>query len=309
MSRLRYVCMPGQSYTGSTLLAFLLNAHPACASVGAASGLVPRADAATYRCSCGELLGECTFWKAVRASVEDQGVRFDPLHKPWPTAYRVSPNRVLNVLGTRSLRNGLLNDGRDALVARVPPVRDRRAAITEANVALARAVCEHTGVGTFVDSSRDPLRPRYLAASPQLEVKVLHLVRDARGNVASILRHVPGLGVEEAARRWYRANAEARRAIAALPPADCTVVRYEDLCADPQAESDRISDHVGVPRAPVPEDFQAVEHHILGNEMRLGGAGQIRADERWREALTPDDLDVIARRCGDLNRELGYAWP
>jgi hypothetical protein len=174
---------------------------------------------------------------------------------------------------------------------------------------LARAACEIAGVSTFVDSSRDPLRPRYLWGAPGIDVKVVHLVRDARGNVSSIQRHVPGLSVDEAARRWRRANAEARRVLRSLPSGAAITVHYEDLCDDVQGTLDRISDHIGLDRAPAPADFRDIEHHILGNEMRLGGAGQVRADERWREALTERDLEVVAARCGALNRELGYPWP
>lgn len=309
MTHIRYVCMPGQSYTGSTLLAFLLNAHPDAVSVGAASGLIASVDPTTYECSCGARLADCAFYRELARVLNGRGFPFDPVRKPWPTAYQVSRRRWANVVASRSLRNSMLNDVRDMVVRRVPSVSARLAAITSFNVAFARAACEIAGVSTFVDSSRDPLRPRYLVDAPGIDVKVVHLVRDARGNVASIMRHVPGLPVTEAARRWYRANAEARRVIRALPAGSSLTVHYEDLCADAQDTIDMISDHVGIPRAPVPEDFRVIEHHILGNEMRLGGSGRVRVDERWREVLSAADLDTVAARCGKLNRELGYRWP
>ncbi|HWB42702.1 MAG TPA: hypothetical protein VG500_15680, partial [Gemmatimonadales bacterium] len=62
---LRYVCLPGSRFTGSTLLGTLLNEHPECASIGAATGLIRRTDLSTYRCSCGELFRECEFWNQV----------------------------------------------------------------------------------------------------------------------------------------------------------------------------------------------------------------------------------------------------
>ncbi len=43
--------------------------------------------------------------------------------------------------------------------------------------------------------------------------------------------------------------------------------------------------------------------------MRLGAIGEIRQDQRWRERLSGDDLDVIARIAGDTSRRFGYNWP
>jgi hypothetical protein len=45
----RYLCLPGSRFTGSTLLGSLLNEHPECASIGAATGLIHKADLSTYR--------------------------------------------------------------------------------------------------------------------------------------------------------------------------------------------------------------------------------------------------------------------
>jgi hypothetical protein len=54
---------------------------------------------------------------------------------------------------------------------------------------LASAVLERTGKRVFVDTARDHQRPKFLATHPRLEVKVIHLIRDPRGNAASIMKH------------------------------------------------------------------------------------------------------------------------
>src|SRR4051794_31198001 len=71
--RIAYVCMPGSPYTGSTLLGALLNEHPACASIGAATGLISRVDLTTYRCSCGKLFTECEFWHDIASRTKALG--------------------------------------------------------------------------------------------------------------------------------------------------------------------------------------------------------------------------------------------
>src|SRR5215210_3983823 len=72
-SPIPYVCMPGSPYTGSTLLGMLLGNHPACASIGAATGLTARVDLSTYLCSCGAKFTDCGFWgRVARRTVELQ---------------------------------------------------------------------------------------------------------------------------------------------------------------------------------------------------------------------------------------------
>jgi hypothetical protein len=308
-SAARYVCMPGSPYTGSTLLGFLLNALPECVSIGAATGLTPRVDVATYRCSCGAPFTGCHFWKAVAARTEELGAAVNVYDSGyWNTHVRMSRRRWLNGVLVRSLGAAPLTDARDAVLGRLGPIRRTLATAQRSTASLATAVLEITGTGVFVDTARDHQRPKYLAPTPGLDVRALHLVRDPRGNVASIMRHT-GVDVATAARQWRHYNVEADRVRRFLPADAWMLVRYEDLCRDPQATLDRIARFVGVTPSPVPSNLGSVEHHIIGNSMRLRGIEAIRRDERWREQLTSSDLNVIARVAGDASRRFGYDWP
>src|SRR4030067_268335 len=95
----RYVCMPGSPYTGSTLLGFLLNSHPECASIGAATGLTARIDLATYSCSCGVLFRDCGFWDRVAARTVELGHPVTACETDsWNTHVRVSRRSLLDAL-------------------------------------------------------------------------------------------------------------------------------------------------------------------------------------------------------------------
>jgi len=65
LAPVRYVSMPGSPYTGSTLLGMLMTNHPACTSIGAATGLTAKVELDTYLCSCGQLFTECRFWHRI----------------------------------------------------------------------------------------------------------------------------------------------------------------------------------------------------------------------------------------------------
>ncbi len=307
--RIRYVCVPGSPFTGSTLLGSLLNEHPSCASMGAATGLIWRADLSTYRCSCGALFRECEFWKQVEARTRELGHPVNVFETGfWNTHLRISRNRLVNALLVRSLGWAPLNQARDALIARLtaPAV----SAVAWNTWSLATAVLEQTGKTVFVDTARDHQRPKYLVGHPLLDVRVIHLIRDPRGNSASIMKHT-GADAAAAARQWRHYNVEANRVRRYLPAESWLSLHYEQLCADPGGVLDRICDFLGVPRAGAHQAFgeRDGKRHIIGNKMRLTGIGEIREDRSWQTRLGGAELATIARIAGPTSRELGYDWP
>lgn len=308
--RLRYVCMPGSPYTGSTLLGALLNEHPQCASIGAATGLLRRSDLSSYQCSCGKQFQACEFWNHIAARTRALGHPVTVFKTNfWNTHLRLSQNRLINAVLVRSLGQDALNDVRDAVVGRLTRVRRAISEMGWNTWSLASAVLEKTGKTVFVDTARDHQRPKYLASHPLLDLRVIHLIRDPRGNSASIVKRT-GVDVAAAARQWRYYNVEAARVRRYLPEESWMSLRYEDLCADPAGVFDRISDFLEVDRAAVrPQGARDLEHHIIGNSMRLKGIGEIREDLSWQTRLGAADLATIARIAGSTSQSLGYNWP
>jgi sulfotransferase family protein len=304
-----YVCMPGSPYTGSTLLGMLLGNHPACASIGAATGLTARVDLSTYLCSCGTRFAECGFWGRVARRTIELEHPVTVFEKGfWNTHVRVSDRRSVNGLIVSSLGNASLTAARDAVIGKVGPVARKVSEARLSSWSLARAVLEVTGKRVFVDTARDHQRPRHLAGMPQLDVKVIHLVRDPRGNVASIMKHT-GVGVGKAARQWRHYNVEADRIKGLFRPESWILLRYEELCGDTQGTLDRVSRFIGVEPAPISTLLQPSERHVIGNSMRLKALDEIREDLSWQSTLHTRDLRTIARVVGTTSHRLGYEWP
>lgn len=307
--RIRYVCMPGSPFTGSTLLGLLLNEHPELASIGAATGLIRTVDLMTYACSCGKLFRECEFWRYVADRTRELGHPVNVYDTNfWNTHLRLSHNKTINALLIRSLGQNQVNDVRDAVIGRLPGVRRAMSTMGWNTWALATAVLERTGKRVFVDTARDHQRPKYLWNHPLLDVKVIHLIRDPRGNSASIMKH-SGVDARGAARRWRHYNVEAARVKRYLPADAWMTLHYEDLCADASGVLDRVSDFLGVTRARLQPDPRDPNRHIIGNPMRLRALAEIREDRSWESGLASRDLQVIARITGAASRELGYDWP
>ena len=120
--RITYVCMPGSPFTGSTLLGLLLNEHPECASIGAATGLIVNVNLSTYACSCGKLFRECEFWNHIAARTRALGHPVNVFETNfWNTHLRLSHDRLINALFVRSLGWDPLNDVREESVRRYGP--------------------------------------------------------------------------------------------------------------------------------------------------------------------------------------------
>jgi hypothetical protein len=302
--------MPGSPFTGSTLLGTLLNEHPDCTSIGAATGLIRTVELSSYRCSCGRRFQECEFWSYVAERTRTLGYPVTVFKTDfWNTHLRLSKSRLGNALLVRSLKADALNTARDGLIARLPRVQAAVSKMQWSTWSLAAAVLEKTGKSVFVDTARDHQRPKYLAKHPLLDVRVIHLIRDPRGNTASIMKHT-GADVKKAARAWRHYNIEADRVSRYLPEASWMTLRYEDLCRDPAGVLDQISLFLEVERSKtIGQRLPDVEHHIIGNSMRLSNLAAIREDLSWQTRLTDTDLAVIARLVGSTSHRFGYQWP
>jgi hypothetical protein len=301
----RVLYVVGTGFTGSTLLSFLLNAHPQIATVGEATGPIPEAgDPRTYPCSCGKTLGDCGFWNGVSAAMRERGHVFAP--DRWELAFRVARGRVAHQLLSQSLRVNALDLLRERVVLGVPAWRRRLQETARRNEAFAASVLAVTGKRVFLDASKDPVRARYLLGLTDLDLFVIHLVRDAPGFVSSFVSNTNstwGAGI----RYWNRMVGHARRLAARLPPDRFLRVRYEDLCTRTEDELARIARFAGLAPEPGPVDFRTPNHHVIGNRMRIAGSSEVALDERWRERVGPAELRTILRRTGGRRRRMGYA--
>lgn len=298
-----FVSIQTSAFSGATLLARLLGAHPQIATVGEMDGLIAREDPQTYLCSCGEKIRECSFWRAVQREMEARGHTFDIAH--FDTTFAVGGPRLLQRLRSRSLGHRRLDAIRDTLLGEWPSEQGRIRALVDRNEAFIAAVLAVTGKQVFVDTSKDRLRLRMLRRYGRYDVRAIHLVRDVRGVVASRLRRGAPIDAQEAARQWYKLHQKLQRSIELLPPDKRMRVRYEDLCRDMPGTLSMLSRFCGVDPSVATPDLQAPQH-IVGNAMRLRQLGAINCDERWRSILTSDQLRTIDRTAGRLSLRYGY---
>ncbi|TDV54231.1 sulfotransferase domain-containing protein [Actinophytocola oryzae] len=179
-----------------------------------------------------------------------------------------------------------------------------------------RAVGERAGTRVVVDSSKYPAEAAALSGRDDLDVRVLHVVRDPRATAFSYRRdksYVRQMSAARSTATWGCVNL-ASDLLAVRAEGAYLRVRHEDFGRAPKQVLAEIMRFAGIePGAagPVGADG-AVElgdnHTVTGNPDRLNrGRVAIRCDERWRDGLAVRPRVVAT--AGALPQLLRYGYP
>lgn len=286
---LNVVCIVGLGRSGSTLLDRILGTVPGTISLNELRPLWRNGFLNNAVCACGTAFDDCPFWSQVRRRIESE---FSwSAHEMLDLHNRVDrPRWVPHLL--IGLRRGRF--GRS--------VQDYRRLLKS----LYEAIAEASGADTVIDSSKVPSRALLLGGIPELDVQVVHIVRDIRGVAYSWTKELiePGMDVEipqysswRSVFMWYHRNLMIETLRSRLP---CVRVSYEDLASEPRATIanliERLPSIAG--RAAMFEDERKVHlqpvHSISGNPHRFrSGVTEIRVDDEWRRRLPRDSRRLI----------------
>ncbi len=199
--------------------------------------------------------------------------------------------------------------------------------IIRVNEVLVEVILEYYHARLFVDKGNRALRLKYLLRIPSFNIKVIRLIRDGRGVALTYMdpacfadaedpsmrggggggqREKERLSMAQAAHQWRRCNEEAENILYRLDKSQWIEVRYEDLCKDTENTLGRVFEFLGLESDKRIREFRMVEHHVVGNGMRLDTTSEIQLDERWRDELSEHDLRVFEDVAGEMNRRYGY---
>lgn len=304
-----FVTVQTSAYSGATLLGRLLGGHPEIATVGEMNGLVSHNDPEVYLCSCGSRIRECDFWKLVTSGMRKRGFEFDVAD--FGMAFRLNGPLPIHYLRRVTFRSGALEFVRDRVLRYWPGEHRQMKALVARNLAFIDTVLDITGKHVLVDTSKDRLRFRAFRQYADLDVRVIHIVRDVRGVVASRLRRGRArVDARMAARDWCRIHERIEATLGTLPPDRYIQVRYEDLCRDVCGTLAQLYRFCGVSPQVDAASLLRSTQHIVGNRMRLSeltDIQDIRIDERWRGLLTSKELEDIGQSACVLSRRYGYS--
>lgn len=250
-TRTKVAYITGLSHSGSTLLDLILNAHSEMISVGELKQLtrklsVTNSPKKKYKqCSCGApSLLECPFWAAVNR------------HLQTVTGLGLADLNVTNYKETVTFQRDNLN--------------------------LYNAVLAVSGKSAIVDSSKNITRLKLLMDNPNIDIFPLHIIREPKGQVCSMLRK--NTGTIKHIARYVKTTRLIRATLKNKPH---STVQYEELVRCPREVLEPVLAQLGL-------DFEVGQlswasqpkHHVGGNRIRRRLDSTIRLDESWRNKLS-----------------------
>ena len=304
----RILFVGGCGRSGSTLLDRILGQVDGLWSVGEIVHIWRRGVGDNQLCGCGEPFRACPFWTKVgdeafggwdaldneemlRLQARVDRHRYVPLMiAPWLSRrYRRDLERYADLLGR-----------------------------------LYAAIRSASGATMIVDSTKHASYAFLLRHVPGVDLRIVHLARDARGVAYSWTKEVAKPEVTDHTEympRYSPARMSARWVIYNLlfhllkvTGTRSVFVRYESLVRRPRPELERI---LSLCEPSVPRDLEfldddgAVElaptHTVAGNPMRFKqGRVTLRLDEQWRSAMPAAQRTLVTALTWPLMRAYGY---
>jgi sulfotransferase family protein len=308
--RTRVLYIGGAGRSGSTLLERTLSQLPGVVSAGELRVLWRALLTQDRRCACGAEVPECPFWQEVGQRAFG-GWRASHLSSLLALQHSVDRHRQLPRLLGRSVS---------------PPRGVGSLSSAWANVF--RAIAETASARLVVDSSKYPVHAAILRRSDELDLRVVHLVRDPRGVAHSwakrgILKpdstdgltymHVFGHG--RSAIEWTAYNLAFHRIRGLGTPT--LLLHYESFVRDPVETLGRTLKFAGLPFEPTNLGFMRgdrialgrEQHAIGGNPDRFQGESsiQLELDDAWRRDMPALRRGQVALLAWPLMRRYGYA--
>lgn len=301
-----YIYLTSFSYSGSTLLSFLLNSHPKITSVGELSGPISGINMNTFPCSCGSLLINCKFWLDIQSEMKKLNLPLE-LSNFNTQYYSHIKKSFMDKSQLYTSKLSIFNYIKDILFDFDQSRAKHIAQVNKRCIKLAEIITLKSKTDFFFDASKDSVMLKYLSRCKDIDLKVIFLKRDARSLVCSYLERYPQLPIGEIAYIWLRDTLRREANIKNyIKPKQLINIRYEDLCKNTEATLTKIYDFIGVEFNPLVFPLKPENHHIIGNRMRLGKIESISLNEKWKNELSDDQISTILDIVGAKNEHYGY---
>lgn len=282
----KVIYITGYGRSGTTLLDRILGQIKGFFSIGELGHIWKRSFGENQLCGCGKPFRECEFWKAV---VEEAFGGFDKIDvdKVYALKHSVERIRYIPKLMFPSLRSSKYQKHLSEYI--------------ELLNRLYNSIRNVSGSTYIIDSTKDTPYGFVLATIPNIEINVVHLVRDSRGVAYSWQKkkrrpeiywkeeYMPRYSPLKSAREWTLSNilahwlrAKAKRYI---------FIRYEDFVTYPKESLKVILEKLEINKNKI--DFidertvnLEINHTVSGNPIRFKhGTVELRPDFEWQKKM------------------------
>lgn len=284
MNKLKVIYIVGEGRSGSTLLERLLGQHSKIFSAGELKHIWERSFLDNQLCSCGKSFYDCEIWTEIRKNFTQ---KID----------NVDPKEIMEAFNkTSRLRHYILKKNLDNQFSKV---------INNIYTKLYESILETTEKEFVIDASKHPVFAHILGLNKNIDLYIIHLVRDSRGVTYSWLKkkkrpeitkkieYMPRYSFFRTAISWNIVN-QISQDLNNLKNTKYFFVKYEDLVSNPIKMLKNITKFLNID-----DNFDSlfikenvislVENHtVAGNPMRFKtGKIELKLDEEWREKLNP----------------------
>lgn len=303
---------------GSTLLSYMLGRNSGATNLGEVSFL-PKLLSLSESCSCGMNLNQCPEWGKVFSLLSAQG-QADLRENPYgffigevikrgggkidterQTLYRKLLIRTRSVFDRLSLEMPNLQSDHGTMMSWSKKSADN-------TYLLYQAVSQSWNRDVIIDASKLNRKGLDLYRRYPDAVRLLHLKRDGRGVSASRKSVMP---VSQAAQQWKKYHQQTLRWTDKwVKPDHIMSMSYEEIVDNPEANLGKICQWLGIEFEPAMIDFNVdIETHFAGGNLPARsniGSGIRKADEKWRNTLSEDELASFYKIAGSMNSSFGY---
>lgn len=296
MSKIPFIYILSQRYSGSTLLSFLLGTHPDISTIGERRKFyvhaIEKKDGKPLKCSCGAPFPECEYWNTVKNGLLKK-FDFNDLNNN-PTEFKFSSNKYSHRVALELFKSSLkLNTG---LLRR--PLKPQLDLFESFNSALVEETLKLSDAKVFLDSSKVIDHVLFLSLIKSFDIKVVWLTRDPRAQVNSAIKY-NSWSIEYAANYWKQEMEENKYWLEKLN-LNYVSLNYEALCHDPAGEMNRLLHFLKLDPSGFSLNFREKTQHIMGNyNMRMGSGSEISERKEWKTELTSAQIQTIEKLTQD----------
>lgn len=278
--KIKVIYFTGSGRSGSTILNIILDNHPEIFGGGELQNM-----GAVFNdkktCSCGEATVNCEFWSQVmqdwKEKISDSTIK-EGLSK-WK---KIESYHSLKAWFR--LWAGLSLDS--------PEVKD----YLDNTYAFFEALKKYSGKSTIVDISKNPLRAWALLNHPDIDLRLVHLVRDGRGVAWSLEKKAKREGkprsIFKSALFWLLVNKQSN--YVRKQAKDALLIRYEDFAQHPEQTIKHIAAFSSFDPTPVIDIISGngsfnISHVMGGNSIRKANTIKLKFDDdEWTKNLKTD---------------------
>ena len=301
---MKVVYIMGAGHIGSTILDLTISTHLNFESLGEISKFhrsrwFPDDN---RKCACGLSVYECSFWIQVRTKWaeligSDDAERYMYLQK----RYEGSRSGWVRLLWNNYKSSVEFNE------------------YLWGTTALYQAIQQVSGSPFLVDSSLTPRRAYGLTMNPDIDLYLIHLVRDGRGVIWSLKKPGKKILTKEyvpapswrTTKYWISANLQSTWVLYQVKEEKRQIIRYEDFVINPSLILNKIGNLVGEDMSGLLTDATLNHsgqdrHTVGGNRIRMQKDIRIKPDFAWLEKLSEQDRKLFWGMAGWLARQYGY---